>query len=124
MCPLEPTVVWFCRQWAQARVPESQDDVALLKEMAWSGVMVPGRPKAGSEQSGGKVLLAVGGGGGLLGLQPVCGEAPRLHGVRAPRGGQGSCSFMDKQSTGKTEAQKHPMREKWFSCEAKVFCFK
>lgn len=84
MCPLEPRTVWLCRQWAQARVPESQDDVALLKEVAWSGVMVPGMPKAGSEQRGGEVMLALGGGGGLLGLQPVCVEAPRLHRVRAP----------------------------------------
>ena len=47
-------------------------------------MMVPGMPKAGSKQRGGEVVLAVGGGRGLLGLQPVCGEAPRLHGVRAP----------------------------------------
>lgn len=51
-----------------SRVPESQDDVALLKEVAWSGVMVPGMPKAGSEQRGGELVLAVGGGRGLLSL--------------------------------------------------------
>ena len=98
----------------------SQDDVALSMLLGWSGVVAPRLPEAGSEWRGGEVLAADGEGS----LQPLCGRSPWTPLSLNPPRWAGRLQLHRLQNARRTEAQRHQMREKWFSCEAKVFCFK
>lgn len=87
--------------------------------MAWSGVMVPGMPKAGGEQRGGEVVLAVGR-GGPAGLAAVCGS-PQTPWSQSSLRWAGQLQLHRRAEHWKNRGPEASSERKWFSCEARVF---